>query len=439
MFRRRGQLLLCGPTFIVFALAKIHAQYIGHYDFSRSSRPGWTIIFGLGLCIARYGMGISLVSGRRAIVGTSLASTLLVVVGLSFVELLIGSPFLPRFVILTSICAILVWDLVGRQLAERRRVDKGRRTRVVAVISPGEALLLRDELGSSAEHEAEIVDVIDPLDADGEVGVAARRVCATAIASRADVLILNREAENSVSILDQAAELHAAGVRIRTLSLFYDQWIGKLPLSELQSASLLSDIGEIHHRPYQRAKRLFDIVMGLTGFVILIVFVPVVVLGNRIANAGPLLFTQMRVGKNGKVFRMYKFRTMRCGSETTRWTSADDERITRFGRWLRRTHLDELPQMINVIRGDLSIVGPRPEQPEYVERLSAKSSTYHLRHLVRPGVTGWAQVRYRYGRSDDDASEKLQYEFYYMYHQSLAFDMRIVGRTLREIMMASGQ
>jgi lipopolysaccharide/colanic/teichoic acid biosynthesis glycosyltransferase len=125
-------------------------------------------------------------------------------------------------------------------------------------------------------------------------------------------------------------------------------------------------------------------------------------------------------------------------SEGGDWTTVDDPRITRFGRVLRRTHVDELPQVLNILRGDLSLVGPRPEQPHYVEELVRKLPFYDLRHLVRPGLTGWAQVKYGYAGSESEALEKLQYEFWYLRHQSLRTDARIVGRTLRSVFGSHG-
>ncbi len=130
---------------------------------------------------------------------------------------------------------------------------------------------------------------------------------------------------------------------------------------------------------------------------------------------------------------------MRPGDGTTEWTADDDPRITPFGAWLRRTHLDELPQVLNILRGHLSIVGPRPEQPRYVEALEGKIPFYRLRHLVRPGLTGWAQVKYPYGANQADAIEKLQYEFYYLRHQGLALDLRIIGRTVRSVVGRGGR
>ena len=165
----------------------------------------------------------------------------------------------------------------------------------------------------------------------------------------------------------------------------------------------------------------------------LAVAVPIVAILDLLGNRGPLFYSQPRVGKDGVVFTIHKFRTMRSGGSSSDWTADDDPRLGKVGRVLRKLHVDELPQMWNVIRHDLSIVGPRPEQPHYVELLARTIPFYELRHLVRPGVTGWAQINYDYGSSDVDALEKLQYEFFYLRHQSLGLDLRILGRTLRTI------
>jgi lipopolysaccharide/colanic/teichoic acid biosynthesis glycosyltransferase len=251
-------------------------------------------------------------------------------------------------------------------------------------------------------------------------------------------VVLDRTAQADDSIVAQAAELHEAGIRIRTLSLFYDQWLGKLPLSELERVSLLFDIGTLHRPRYGRIKRLIDVMAALGGLAALVVLMPFLCLGNQLGKGGPLFYTQPRVGKDEGEFRIAKLRTMRPDDASSTWTSDHDPRITPFGAWLRRTHLDELPQMLNILRGDLSLVGPRPEQPQYLEELADKISFYKLRHLVRPGLTGWAQVRYPYGSSNLDAFEKLQYEFYHLRHQSLTLDLRIIGRTLRSVIGKPG-
>jgi lipopolysaccharide/colanic/teichoic acid biosynthesis glycosyltransferase len=260
-------------------------------------------------------------------------------------------------------------------------------------------------------------------------------------ADRPTVVVLDRRAQEEPSIVAQVAALHERGVRVRTLTGFYEEWLGKLPISELERASLLFDIRELHRAAYGRAKRLFDLPVAIVGGVVLVLVMPLVWLGNRVANRGPLLYRQVRVGKGGSTFTILKLRTMvppSSGDLVDEWTSEDDPRITRFGRVLRVTHLDELPQVLNVLRGDLSLVGPRPEQPRYVEELSEKLPFYRLRHLVRPGITGWAQVKYGYAGSESAALEKLQYEFWYLRHQSLRTDVRILGRTVRSVFGGEG-
>jgi lipopolysaccharide/colanic/teichoic acid biosynthesis glycosyltransferase len=328
--------------------------------------------------------------------------------------------------------------LLCARLATDGRTRAAQRDRLVVVAAIDEAFELADELDANPERPAVLAAVLDPL-AAASTDPKVRPLLDAARRTGATTVVLDRVAQNDEAIVAQAATLHEAGVRIRTLSLCYDQWLGKLPLSELERISLMFDIGEIHRARYGRLKRIMDVVIGLVGLPVLAAVVPVVLIGNWVANRGPLFYRQPRVGKNGRVFEILKLRTMLPDGRVPEWTTDRDPRITPFGAWLRRTHLDELPQVINIVRGDLSMVGPRPEQPRYVEELVDKIPFYNLRHLVRPGLTGWAQVKYRYGASDADAFEKLQYEFYYLRHQSLALDLRIIGRTLRSVVGRGGR
>ena len=203
---------------------------------------------------------------------------------------------------------------------------------------------------------------------------------------------------------------------------------------------MMFDIGEVHRQRYTRVKRIVDVVLGAIGTIALVLVVPFILIANLFGNRGPLLYGQTRVGKAGKEFRILKFRTMHAdGEQGGAWTGEDDPRITRFGGVLRRSHLDELPQVVNILRGELSIVGPRPEQPHYVDELNEKLPFYSMRHLVRPGLTGWAQIKYGYAGDERDALEKLQYEFFYLRHQSLSLDLRIVGRTVRSVLGGDGR
>ncbi len=253
-------------------------------------------------------------------------------------------------------------------------------------------------------------------------------------------MVLDREAQADEHIVAQAALLHERGARVRTVSLFYEQWLGKIPLWELERVSLMFDIGEVHRDSYSRLKRLIDIALAAVCLPVLLVAIPCVAVANLLGNRGPLFFRQQRVGKSGKQFTIWKFRTMRdAPGARTYWTSDDDPRITRVGRILRSTHADELPQLLNVLKGDLSMVGPRPEQPAYVAELVDKVPFYDLRHLVRPGMTGWRQVKFGYAGSEAEALEGLQFDFFYLRRQSLVFDLRIIGRTLRSVVRRQGR
>ena len=416
----------------VLALGQLHASYVGYYDFTASNRFTWVLAYAGVLCVAAYSVGLP--DLPRSARGSLLASATAVgvsAVGVSLVQLLAGSLLLPRYVVFGGALALVPAYMAIAAIAGSARGRAEDRARVLAVVSPNEAERLTSELRQRPERPAALVGVVDPADGDA--------LPAAAAACRATVIVLDRVAQADERTVSAATELHAHGIRVRTLTLFYEQWLGKLPLSELERVSLLFDIRELHQPVYARTKRLVDVALALVGCAALVLVVPAVLVGNAVASRGPTLFRQQRVGKGGVTFTIVKFRTMRPGPSAGDWTSLDDPRVTRFGRWLRRTHLDELPQVINVLAGSLSIVGPRPEQRAYVDELTEKLPFYALRHLVRPGLTGWAQVKYAYGASDVDAAEKLQYEMYYLRHQGFRLDAQIIGRTLRAMVSRSGR
>ena len=187
--------------------------------------------------------------------------------------------------------------------------------------------------------------------------------------------------------------------------------------------------------------RTFDILFSVIGIIFGIFILPFVFLGNLIANKGPLFYFQERVGQNGKLFQIVKLRSMVVNAETggAKWAQKNDSRITKFGMFLRRSRIDEIPQFVNVLRGDMSIIGPRPERPFFVNELSRIIPFYETRHIVKPGLTGWAQVNTRYGSSVDDSLTKLQYDLYYIKHRSVFLDINIVVKTLSTILYYRGQ
>ena len=187
--------------------------------------------------------------------------------------------------------------------------------------------------------------------------------------------------------------------------------------------------------------RFFDVLISLVGTLIGIVLLPLVLLGNAIANRGPLFYSQERIGRNGNLFKIIKFRTMVKNAENGNavWAKRNDVRITPYGKFLRNSRLDEIPQFINILKGDMSLIGPRPERPYFVKELSQVLPFYETRHIIKPGLTGWAQVKTRYGSSVDDSLLKLQYDLYYIKHRSFFLDINILVKTLSTIIFYRGQ
>ena len=187
--------------------------------------------------------------------------------------------------------------------------------------------------------------------------------------------------------------------------------------------------------------RVFDLIFSLLGLIVCAILIPFIAVGNLIGNQGSLFYSQERVGQNAKSFKILKFRTMPENSEKNgpQWTEKNDARIKVFGKFLRRTRLDEFPQFFNILKGEMSIIGPRPERPIFVKELSKMIPLYKTRHIVKPGLTGWAQVKANYGSSHDDSLEKLQYDLYYIKHRGLFLDLDIMLKTLSAVIFFRGQ
>jgi sugar transferase (PEP-CTERM system associated) len=231
------------------------------------------------------------------------------------------------------------------------------------------------------------------------------------------------------------------GVRFDHLASVYEQYTGKIAVENLRPSWVIFSDGFLKSPTLSAAKRALDVVLALLGLLLAAPAMLFVWLLLRFRSPGPPLYSQTRVGKDGVHFTIYKFRSMRVDAEATSgavWSTQNDPRVTPVGRFLRRTRLDELPQLWNVLRGDMSIVGPRPERPEFIAELTRQIPFYGQRHVVRPGLTGWAQVRHRYGSTVDDAQEKLQYDLFYIKHMSIAFDVYIVVETVKTVLVRTG-
>jgi lipopolysaccharide/colanic/teichoic acid biosynthesis glycosyltransferase len=432
--------VLAAPPVVVVLLAELHAYYVGHYSFTGTARFGWVIGYILLLELTAYLAGVPDVSDAQwgatwSAFGASIGGA----AAFSLIQLAGGTLLLPRIVVLGAAVVLfpiyLAFTVVARG-AERSGTGDDR---ILAVVSADDAVTLEADLAHDAERPAKLAGVVDTSTVSRPLGGTLGGLVRAVEECGATVLVLGRDAQGDESVVAQAAMLHASGVRVRPLATFYDEWLGKLPLSELERSSLFFDIQELHVPRYARIKRLVDLVSGLVGVIILVPACALVLLLDLAGNRGPLFFRQPRVGKGGREFTIVKFRTMPVDLNESGWTTMEDPRLGVVGRWMRRMHLDEIPQAINILRGELSLVGPRPEQPKYVAELREKIPFYEVRHLVNPGLTGWAQVKFGYGATIHDALEKLQYEFFYLRHQGPMLDARIIARTFRSMIRLEGR
>lgn len=235
--------------------------------------------------------------------------------------------------------------------------------------------------------------------------------------------------------------MKSRGVHIQDGTEFYEQITGKIPIESLRLGVLLFSAGFRLSHFLVIYKRVASILVSAAGLVLSLPLLPFVALAIALTSRGPLLYHQKRVGKDDTVFYCHKFRTMRIDAEAdigATWAGDEDPRITSVGRFLRITRLDEIPQLWNVLKGEMSLVGPRPERPEFIEWLKKEIPFYNLRHTVRPGITGWAQIRYKYGSSLEDAREKLRYDLFYIKNMSPGLDALIFFDTVKTILLRRG-
>ena len=257
------------------------------------------------------------------------------------------------------------------------------------------------------------------------------------------IILAERASSLNAQLLERLVHAQFQETRVYTLESFYETQWRYLPLGIVDPFwPLQTGFQLARTSPYHYLKRLFDVLVSATALVIcspLFILVPLLI---WMEDGAPVLFRQERVGRDGKRFILFKFRTMRCRGDHPDediYTREHDPRVTRVGRWLRKLRLDELPQLWNALKGDISLIGPRPEWSKCAERYEQSIPFYHFRHLVKPGITGWAQVNYPYGMSDEDAVEKLKYDLYYIRHYSLKLDAMIVLKTLYTMLFGKGR
>ena len=257
-----------------------------------------------------------------------------------------------------------------------------------------------------------------------------------------NTVVIAPEAYQITEIVDMFYRSLENRVTFRNLSSFYEELTNRVPLGAINQIWFLENLSEGSKKTYEELKRFFDFIFALILGTIFLPFIPSIALLVRMGSPGPVFYKQKRVGQNGKHFEIIKFRTMKRDAEKETgavWAEENDPRIIFIGRLLRKTRVDELPQLWNILKGEMSFVGPRAERPEFHEKLKVSIPFYEERYIIKPGLSGWAQINYRYGSSIADAVEKLQYDLYYIKNRSLILDLGIILKTINTALRQAGR
>lgn len=393
----------------------------------------WLGAYSLIIILFSYGFGFPEMSDSSQRIRNALVVCFAAPAGFAALQFVTGANRIPRVTFLTSIPLIALANYFLSIFISRRSVLTSTREPVIVIASSNDSNTLRMDQSKHSEVDFFILDTLLPDQPDLVSRVEDR------LRISSGILVVDDSLFSNETLVAAIFELHLRGLRVRSMSQFYEEFLGKVSLHHLSSAALLSDIRQRHDRFYRLITRSVDLLVALICVLLMVPLSAIVWVGNKFGNRGSLFFKQTRIGFDNKPFDIIKFRTMKEGSSNTEWTQIADSRITRFGSLLRTTHLDELPQCLNILRGNISLVGPRPEQAHYVEQLAKVLPFYNVRHRVTPGLTGWAQVNYPYGSTEADAFQKLQFELWYIRQQSISLNLKIMVRTIRHLLRRGGR
>lgn len=380
----------------------------------------------------------------RLMQGLGTASIVLAILYFWFPALMIGrGVFLVTSVLIVVVMGIWrgIFEWFGRHLKPRERL-------LLVGTGPAAVTLAREMYERRHELGVEIVGFIDP-DRDkvgsavlnpGVVGTI-EDIPSIARARAVDRVVVSLTDARGKLPMDKLLDMKLDGVTFDHLTSVYEEYTGKIAVENLRPSWLIFSPGFNKGPGLLASKRILDLVAAGLGLVLALPLVLITALAVRLTSRGSIFYEQQRVGQHGRVFTVHKFRSMYEDAEAQTgpvWAVKNDSRITPVGGVLRRSRLDEIPQLWNVLKGDMSLVGPRPERPEFVQQLTKEIPFYGQRHAVRPGLTGWAQVRYTYGASVEDALEKLQYDLFYIKNLSIALDLFIMVSTIKTVLLRKG-
>ena len=328
----------------------------------------------------------------------------------------------------------------------RRLVARGKFVEDILIVGTGDLpAKLHRELGRGLGHSKRNPQMLSPFEGLADRGSAVDVAELDELVARdriSRVVIAELSAQGRERLAAALLDSRLRGLRVHDAVDFYEEFSGKIWVEALNPQWFVYTNGFNRSRARMCFERCFDVVFSLALILLAAPLLLLIAIAIKFDSAGPVLFRQVRVGLHGKTFVIYKFRSMRDDAELeagSAWAAEGDERVTRVGRLLRLFRLDEIPQAFNVLKGEMSVVGPRPERPCFVDRLAQVIPFYNLRHYLKPGITGWAQVMYRYGASVEDSYEKLQYDFYYAKHKSFRCDAAILLKTVRIVLFGRGR
>jgi sugar transferase (PEP-CTERM system associated) len=377
----------------------------------------------------------------RLFVAVAAAATLMAAIGFAFPILRLGR------LAFIHVLGVVALGLLGSRLAWIALGPKRRLNHRVLVLGVGRSASVLPELQFSGTRPFTILgfledapDAADRVPAGFELLGKSKDLLSLADELRPDLVLVALAEMRRALPAEDLLECRLRGINVEEWPTFYEKQTGKILVANLRPSWLIFSDGFVKTDTTRMVKRAMDIGLALLGLVLSLPVMLVVALAVKLDSKGPVLFRQKRVGERGRIFVLNKFRSMSVDAERHGpvWAAARDPRVTRIGGWLRRSRLDELPQFWNVLVGDMSFVGPRPERPEFVGTLQREIPFYMGRHSVKPGITGWAQVRHRYAASVEDSLEKLQYDLYYIKNLSPLLDLVILLSTLQVVLFARG-
>ncbi|MDH5572687.1 MAG: TIGR03013 family PEP-CTERM/XrtA system glycosyltransferase [Gammaproteobacteria bacterium] len=453
----RVPFIVLGVVELVLSIASVYAaSYIrlGIYGFKDttllSELGARSFLFAFVILLCMIAMGLYQTTMREGIFGVLLrlvVSYLLGVMAMAFVFYILPDFFLGRGILILSVIFSFIAIVVIR--VAYFKADPEIFKRRVLVLGTGKSSSAIAELRRKADRFGFIIlgfvhlrgsnDVIEPSKII-KLGMPLKDYC---FANEVDEIVLAIDDRRKGFPVKDLLDCKMSGIEILDMATFFERETGKIRLDQIHPSWFMLSDG-FHKSTFQTvAKRGFDLVSGLILLAVTWPFMLFTVIAIKAEDGlrAPVLFSQIRIGEEGRPYKIYKFRSMRVDAEKdgkAKWAVKGDTRITKVGNFIRKTRLDELPQIFNAVRGNMSFVGPRPERPEFVVTLSEKISYFGERHRVKPGITGWAQIRYPYGASDKDALEKLQYDLYYVKNQSLFLDFLILLQTVEVILFGKG-